>query len=1072
MRARSTSTRLFLVIALVTVLAGVASAAVNGAIYTTTPTGTTVNGNIYASKDLVYLSGGPQNMKDPGLSPSPGFYYFQVTDPSGSVLLSTDDITCRVVWVNNGRVAGIPGTGGSDPTAGGYGNPACYHTNGTLDDANGALPVQLCSASGCPSGPPPGTSALSYYDTPNPGGEYKAWMTPVGDYSGGTNNCSQPSSHQSFGFCDSDSKTDNFKVKPANVTSIVACKFIDVDGDHTYDPLKGDYFVAGWPFTATVNGTTIINQSTGQDGCTEFDLTIAKGSTDTVLINEDLPLDNSYTQVAPIDCSTLDNGGDTSVVCTVNPDGTVTLGNINLGDTIVAPLFGNALGQNLVALTVSKTAVGSNTFNWTIAKSATQTQIDTTSGSATFTYTVNVTHDAGTGWMVTGNISVTNPNGTTAIGLVNIHDAIDNGGQCSVNGGPVNGDGSGDYAAGTIGGGVTISVPYTCTFTTNPGSGTNTVSVTWDPAIAGGGPSGNSAAYDFTSANTTATVTDSLGGNLGTATIKADNSTSCAIAASGFTGVSGTLSCPAPSGATASFTYQVNFPTDPVGTCTQHNNTASFTTNTNSTATNSNTVTVTQCVGEDLTVSKTAAATFTAGLNKSVNKTTVQQSGGNITFNYTVNLTSPTFMVTGTITVSNPNDWESITANVADTIDSGGTCVVTGGSGITIAALGSSGALPYTCTYTANPTLVTGTNTATVTETGTLDTGATDPNKGGPGIVPGTPKPGTAAYTFPTQTITDSVQSSYYFPTACTATLGTVSATTTTASAASGCPGGTGGIGGVASLASPKWGTFTYSITDANSNPGTCTSYNNTATITGGSSSNLVTVTVCNTGTGALTMGFWKGPNGQKVIKASCGGTSGTSLTAYLDGFNPFKDDTATTCSGEATYVYNIINGASCTSSSKTCNTMLRAQMLATALDVYFSTPGLGGNQIGAYNGLGSKTPPLGGIAIDLSHICSMADGSSGSSCTGVYEDARYEFGIVTTGGCLGTTVGQMLSYSNFPSSVNGNPVATANTGALWYYQGTVQNKGKQVFAKDGFDDTNNQIANISPPAGSCSSTF
>jgi len=62
-----------------------------------------------------------------------------------------------------------------------------------------------------------------------------------------------------------------------------------------------------------------------------------------------------------------------------------------------------------------------------------------------------------------------------------------------------------------------------------------------------------------------------------------------------------------------------------------------------------------------------------------------------------------------------------------------------------------------------------------------------------------------------------------------------------------------------------------------------------------------------------------------------------------------------------------------------------------------------------------------------------------------------------------------MLSYANYTSLVNGNPVATANTGASWY----VQNKGKQVFAKDGFDNTNNQIASIVPPGpGVCSPSF
>jgi hypothetical protein len=224
-------------------------------------------------------------------------------------------------------------------------------------------------------------------------------------------------------------------------------------------------------------------------------------------------------------------------------------------------------------------------------------------------------------------------------------------------------------------------------------------------------------------------------------------------------------------------------------------------------------------------------------------------------------------------------------------------------------------------------------------------------------------------------------------------------------------------------------------------------------------------VTVCNTGTGALTMGFWKNTNGAKIIDAG-GSTGGVCNSgAWLRQFDSYQDLSATaTCKQVASYVATTIGAATC--GGATCNPMLRAQMLATALDVYFSTPGLGGNQIGAYNGLGSKTPALGGIVIDLSHLCSMADGSSGATCSGTYEDARYEFGIVTTGGCLGTTVGQMLSYADFPSSVNGNPVATSTTGANWY----LQNKSKQVFAKDGFDNINNTIANIAP--NSCSPSF
>src|ERR1043166_502833 len=74
-----------------------------GAIFTTTSTGTAVNANIYNLKDDVYLNGGPQNNADPGLPT--GTYYFQVTDPSGSTLLSSDPVVNRQVTVGliNGK---------------------------------------------------------------------------------------------------------------------------------------------------------------------------------------------------------------------------------------------------------------------------------------------------------------------------------------------------------------------------------------------------------------------------------------------------------------------------------------------------------------------------------------------------------------------------------------------------------------------------------------------------------------------------------------------------------------------------------------------------------------------------------------------------------------------------------------------------------------------------------------------------------------------------------------------------------------------------------------------------------
>ncbi len=125
-----------------------------GAIFTTVANGSEVNFNIYAHKDDVYLDGGPgpgapQNAA--GLNP--GDYVFMVTDPSGKKPLSTDAAGCRRFTVSNGIITSVSVAG------------ACQHVTGN-DVDHGALTVQL----------------MPYDDTPNKGGEYKVWVTPVGNY--------------------------------------------------------------------------------------------------------------------------------------------------------------------------------------------------------------------------------------------------------------------------------------------------------------------------------------------------------------------------------------------------------------------------------------------------------------------------------------------------------------------------------------------------------------------------------------------------------------------------------------------------------------------------------------------------------------------------------------------------------------------------------------------------------------------------------------------------------------------------------------------------------------------------
>ena len=459
--------------------------------------------------------------------------------------------------------------------------------------------------------------------------------------------------------------------------------------------------------------------------------------------------------------------------------------------------------------------------------------------------------------------------------------------------------------------------------------------------------------------------------------------------------------------------------------------------------------------GIDLTVSKTATPTFTRTFNwsiqKLVDKTQVEQSGGSITFNYTVNVsetgfTDTNWQVNGTITVGNANAFAVTGVNVSDAVDDGGNCSITdanGGVNETVPPGGLN--LPYTCTYSSQPAYnVTANNTATATWDGTKFHTPDSSASGGASFVFNSGSAGNPTNVNQTVTITDCFNSPC--PPGTLTTLGTLTGTTTQPFTSH---------------------SFTYSHTVPNSAPGSCASHTNVATIVQTGQNSSQTVTVCNTNTGALTMGFWQNKNGQGIITSFCGGTSGTSLNTFLRQFNPFQDLSSTaTCSQDASYVNNIIKAATCTSSTNTCNSMLRSQMLATALDVYFSTPSLGGNKVGGFNGLGGSTPALGGVAIDLSKICAMIDGSSGSTCSGVTEDARPEFGIAPP--ALGTTVGLMLLYSDFLSAVNGSPVASSTTGSTWYKN----IKARQVIAKDAFDSINNQKALIAPPGTTASPSF
>ena len=922
-------------------LGNVAWAQTSGALFTTTASNTTVNNNIYATKADAYLGGGPQNSNASGL-PN-GNYYFQVTDPSGAVLLSTDAIQCRELIVANGRVSGSTGS--------------CPHSNGSFNPANSSTSVQL----------------LPYADTPNNGGEYKAWITKIDDYN--KPNCKGRSSN---GFCTSDSKTDNFKVKaPTALPAYVyACKFNDFNNNGVHD--VDEPTIIGWPMTAfgvDGAGSSGKNVVTGIDGCVSFAVTPIGNTFPAVSVTEGT-MGVDWVKTAPASGSYPRIGSFAAFAVT---DKTVSTSDLKSGEEFDI-VFGNhnpncaAAAQCDGPVTVTKSANPAYKVTWGISKIVDQTRINS-SASGTFNYTVDVSRDGGSEFVVNGTIRIAN-HSLADVNVSSLTDSVDNGGVCAI--------------AATlpliVEAGEYRDVLYTCTYSSMPAVGTSTATATWlNVFISGGGTASGSAAVDFNLATVvdgTINVTDSVTGSLGTVSYRDANP--------------------------KTFTYADTWTGSP-GTCVDKPNTATFTSTTpNSTATGSASQAVKLCVGADMRASKGATPafkrTYAWALNKSVDKVLVQQVGGNATFNYSVaasqtGFTDSEWTVTGTITVTNPNDWQAVTVNVADAINNGGTCVVTGGSSLVV-PISSSATATYTCTYGSTPTATAFTNTATATwAQATYST-------------PGASASGTAggAFTTPTAKVNATATVTDVFNGGPATPLGTLTATD-----------------------APAFASATYNYAKTVIMPAyDCVSYANTATIVETVQSASQSVKVCGPAkTGALTKGYWQNKNGQAIITGGASTAGVCNSATWLRTYAPFQDLSAiASCVQVAKYAMDVIKAAD--SSGAAMNAMLKAQMLATSMDVYFSSAALGGNKIAA-------PAPIGGVIVDLVKICKNL-----GSCT-IYEDVSSVFGPANS-----LSIAAMLNFAASQSNAG---------GSAWYGQV----KATQELAKDAFDAINNEKAFAAP---------
>ncbi|MCX6395548.1 MAG: hypothetical protein NTV23_03595 [Propionibacteriales bacterium] len=391
--------------------------------------------------------------------------------------------------------------------------------------------------------------------------------------------------------------------------------------------------------------------------------------------------------------------------------------------------------------------------------------------------------------------------------------------------------------------------------------------------------------------------------------------------------------------------------------------------------------------------------TYDWDITKVADKTYVKQVGGTTTINYTVEPTHDAgtvslVTVTGTISVFNPNNEAVEGVTVSDVLSDGTVCTVTGGTDATI--LVGDNTFPYTCSPASLPAAQLD-NTATATWT----TQAVDG---------GTLNGSASSFTFSSVTFTSS------------STDECVTVTDTFA--------GTLGTRCVGDAADGTSYTYPRTITVVPN----CSLYDNTATFTTNDSaatdSASASVTVCGPlATGAKTIGFWQNKNGQGIISggANTPMTTTCASTTYLRSLAPFQDLTAgSKCADVAKYVAKVLGAA--TAAGPTMNAMLKAQMLATALDVFFT-------------GQGSTTATqkflpnsnLGAVVVDLTMICTNIP-----VCSSLQNVSSSFLGS-------SRTVAQMLA----------DAAANSNAGgSVWYGQ----NKIAQEKAKNAFDAVNNEV--------------
>lgn len=287
------------------------AAAPSGAIFTTDVSCDGTNENLYASKGDVYLNGGPAHVGAAGLDD--GSYFVKVTVPNGDLLGYS---LTAIANVSGGAFA------------------QCYRLVDILVKAS--------------DGTTPG-----FDDTSNNGGEYKVWVSKSSD------------------FPNNESKTDNFKVKEAEVIepgSLHIQKFYDANADGLWT--AGEQEIAGWEVTVTDaphvwTDATLLTPAEHED------------EPGTYTVTESTPVQQNWNATTPVSVTVSIVAGQTT---------NVTFGNLCLGAGGGRTLGfwsnknGQALYNNAVAVAQNLRDASGNSFDpnnhkdfrtWILSASAT-----------------------------------------------------------------------------------------------------------------------------------------------------------------------------------------------------------------------------------------------------------------------------------------------------------------------------------------------------------------------------------------------------------------------------------------------------------------------------------------------------------------------------------------------------------------------------------------------------------------------------------------------------------------------------------------------------------------------------